>query len=269
VPDYVIGLDLGQTTDYSAMIAVRRSLWLDDSGLPRRAPNDHRLLYRFRVGHIQRWPLRTAYTKIVEQVSTFVKAPQLGERPVLAIDATGVGRGIVDLFIQNRPEAELLAITVTAGHELKWERYASRVKGAHVPKLSLVSAVNAALGVGQLTIDKHLPDSQALVQELLNFKIKRRPSGNEAFEAERSGDHDDLVMALCMAVWAGSQKRVWFRGVPDDADRPGPLPEDPEDRAMVLEYRAEVAAEAAALQAERDAQEEQWELEQLLADDDD
>jgi hypothetical protein len=266
LPDFIVSLDLGQTTDYSAMVAVRRSLLLDAAGLPKRAANNGALMYRFRTVHAERFPLRTPYPKVVESVSAFVKNPRLGGRPILVVDATGVGRGIMDMFIQNPPEADLTAITIVAGHEARWEAYASQVMGAHVPKLALVSATNAMLGTKRLTIDSHLEWAKVLIQELLNFKVKRKPTGHETFEAEKSGDHDDLVMALCMAVWVGSQLRVYFRSQPDEIGQADPLSGDPDTRALVLEHRADNAREAAAIQAEADAETDRRQRDYLRSD---
>jgi hypothetical protein len=48
------------------------------------------------TGHLERIPLQTPYPAMVGGVRQ--RLEKLGERCVLVIDATGVGRGVVDLF---------------------------------------------------------------------------------------------------------------------------------------------------------------------------
>src|SRR5262249_24137178 len=69
-----------------------------------------------------------------------------------------------------------------------------------VPKLILVSRVQSLLHSGQLRIHKALPDAPALVAELQDFRCEVSDSGHWTFNA-RSGKHDDLVLALAIALW--------------------------------------------------------------------
>ena len=43
--------------------------------------------------------------------------------------------------------------------------------------------------------------AEVLTKELLTFKVKITTAGNETFEAWRERDHDDLVLALAVALW--------------------------------------------------------------------
>ena len=83
-PAYAVGLDLGQAQDYSALAVV------EHAGRSRDRP----LLVR----HLHRWPLGTAYPAIVADVAATLAAPPLPAGAVLAIDRTGVGRAVFDLF---------------------------------------------------------------------------------------------------------------------------------------------------------------------------
>ena len=48
--------------------------------------------------------------------------------------------------------------------------------------------------------------------ELLNFRVKITAAANETFGAWREGEHDDLVLAVALACWAGEHvKRPFFR----------------------------------------------------------
>jgi hypothetical protein len=74
----------------------------------------------------------------------------------------------------------------------------------HVPKKELVSTLQVLMQAGRLTI-ANLPERETLVQELLAFRVKVTVSANETFEAWRERDHDDLVLAVALAAWAGEK----------------------------------------------------------------
>ncbi|MGB8742471.1 MAG: hypothetical protein WCD52_20165 [Xanthobacteraceae bacterium] len=69
-----------------------------------------------------------------------------------------------------------------------------------VPKGHLVSRIQALLHDGRLKIHSDLPDAAALVGELQAFKADFTDTGYIKFNA-RSGAHDDLVLALGVALW--------------------------------------------------------------------
>jgi hypothetical protein len=71
---------------------------------------------------------------------------------------------------------------------------------AHVPKLKLISHLQALLHEGRLQIQKNLPEAPILVGELQNFRVRYSDGGHMSFSA-REGKHDDLVLALAIAVW--------------------------------------------------------------------
>jgi hypothetical protein len=70
----------------------------------------------------------------------------------------------------------------------------------HVPKINLVSRLQALLHDERLHIHKDIPDATALVNELQNFRAEYSDSGYIRFNA-RSSKHDDLVLALAIALW--------------------------------------------------------------------
>jgi hypothetical protein len=70
----------------------------------------------------------------------------------------------------------------------------------------LVTTVQALLHDGRLLIQKDLPDAPALRAELEDFRATVTDSGRWTFGA-RSGQHDDLVLALALAVWRAYKRR--------------------------------------------------------------
>jgi hypothetical protein len=211
-PGYVIGLDLGQASDPTAMAVLRvtGSNHTDSEG---------EQLPKFDAVHLERFMLGTPYPEIVKRVVKLCAERRLHwemdqenlttttfERPKLVIDATGVGRAVVDLFIDAQPDAEVIPLTITAGDEARQDRWGtSGVRGWWVPKKELVGAVQAGLQSGRLRFVAALELAETLKKELLAFKVKVSLAGNESFEAWRERDHDDLVLAVAMSTWVGSR----------------------------------------------------------------
>jgi hypothetical protein len=95
-----------------------------------------------------------------------------------------VGRGISPI-----------GVTITAGETTSHEGLVWRVS-----KIILISRIQALLHDGRLKIHSDLPDAAALVSELQDFRADVTDSGYWKFGA-RAGKHDDLVLALAIALW--------------------------------------------------------------------
>src|SRR5262245_55249894 len=138
---YAVGLDLGQASDFSAVVVL-------DVGDPPSEP-----VYHVRLA--ERIPLKTSYPQIVERTCHVVaglKAINLGRIPPtikLTFDGTGVGRPVWDL-LKVRDElggVDLLAVTITAGQAVTIDHGA---REARVAKSALVGAVQVVLQQGRL-----------------------------------------------------------------------------------------------------------------------
>jgi hypothetical protein len=70
-----------------------------------------------------------------------------------------------------------------------------------VAKVQLVSVLQAMLSSHRLKIATGLPETGILVAELKTFSAKITAAGNEKYEALRERDHDDMVLAVAMALW--------------------------------------------------------------------
>jgi hypothetical protein len=204
---YTIGVDLGKHADYTALaIAEER---------PERVEENWRrvsvaLIWGedpdFTIPWLQRWPLGTPYFTIATEVGKLVAT--LDARPQtevqLYLDGTGVGTAVVEIFRAN-PAIKLLqtrfsTVTITAGHEA--------TGGAgdwHVPKKDLVGAAQVPLQRGKLKVAESLPEAQVLTAELRNFEVNITLNANAVY-SHRDGEHDDLVLAVALALW-GAKKR--------------------------------------------------------------
>src|SRR5262249_12436327 len=176
---YFVGLDLGQSHDSSAVCVVRR---LDDGPRP-----------IFQCGHVERVKLGTPYPNIVSRVLQQLRRPPLAGKSELVIDFTGVGRPVIDLFVGRGVTP--VGVTITGGDVVTNDGPVWRVS-----KLILISRVQALLHSGQLKIHKSLPDAPALVTELQDFRCEVTDNGHWTFNA-RSGKHDDLILAMAIALW--------------------------------------------------------------------
>ena len=50
-----------------------------------------------------------------------------------------------------------------------------------------------------------LPERELLIQELLAFRLKNAPTADEDFDSWRERAHDDLVLAVALALWSGEK----------------------------------------------------------------
>ncbi len=177
---YTVGVDLGQSHDPTAIAVIRR---IDDD--PARPV--------FQVGHLERLPLNTPYPGVVQHVMNNLSRPPLAGKSELVIDFTGVGRPVFDMF--DGRGISPIGVTITNGDAVTRDGMTWRV-----PKLSLISRLQALLHDGRLKIHKALADAPALVAELQEFRAEVTNSGYWRFGA-RSGKHDDLVLAVAIALW--------------------------------------------------------------------
>lgn len=186
---FVAGLDLGQAADYSALTIVEH---LGDTLI---------------CNHIQRWPLGTPYPAVVAEVRQRVDTLRALPAEVwLILDQTGVGRPVADLFTLARLPCPLATVTITGGETESHDGDSYRV-----PKRDLVGSVSVALQTGRLRIVRSLPEAATLLDELRGFRATITASGHDTYGNDaggtdwRSAPHDDLVLALALAVWWASR----------------------------------------------------------------
>jgi hypothetical protein len=202
---YTLGLDLGQAHDPTAIAVVEtevrvRCFYDEHHVEPRQVPEG----VEHRVRHLERLPLKMAYPLQVAHVRGLLRAPELRDCE-LVLDETGVGRPIGDLFEQDglRPHR----VTITAG----LEEGRSGARSWRVPKIVLISRLQACLHARELKLSAGLTELRALQGELSEFRMRFTPVGNAVFGA-RETRHDDLVLALAIALWR-AQGRVRGPGV--------------------------------------------------------
>ncbi len=205
LPTYLLGLDLAQSQDWTALSVVEQH---PDAS--------------FDVVHLDRWQ-GESYTAVVPRVAAVeaqirdayrerqyerlgsldhtVPAPQL----TLVVDATGVGRPIVD----NLRDAGLspIAVTITGGDQV----IQPATQEFRTPKRDLVASVAVLLEHRRLRVAQGLALAGTLRHELDAFRRTRSPRGHDRYEAGpdtlswREQPHDDLVLSVALAAWYGSR----------------------------------------------------------------
>jgi hypothetical protein len=195
---------LGQLRDHSALAVLRREERFPAGTVP---------LYKeitkkeshYAVVHLVRWKLGVAYDSIVADVRKLIDRPPLPGCRV-AVDASGVGRPIVDLLrteIRQGMKATLHPIVLTGGLKAT-----ATPTGWHVPKYEMTSVLQV-LFQGQRLKAADLPERPQLLRELRNYSVKLNPrTGHASYEAINESIHDDLCIAVGLPCWLAEKGTV-------------------------------------------------------------
>lgn len=221
VLDYLIGFDVAQSVDYSALAVVELPVWVgsEEDAMryrtggtgwisPDRIDPRHVELLRRADPHPWyeqplnlRWLPRWQGMKYGEQVEIIAKvmtAPHFAGRSALVMDRTGVGTPVYDLLAQVGIKP--VGVTITGGHEI--HRTAGETYS--VPKKELIDSLRVALENRLLRVAKQMENADTLMAELSNYRVKVSLStGHPTFEPGewRDGTNDDLVLACSLATW--------------------------------------------------------------------
>ena len=201
---YVVGIDLGQANDFTAISVIERLPQVVTEKKPVRMGADTfmKTVTAEKPPHLHcrqlgRADLGTKYPEIVRKTKAMLETPQL-DGAVLVVDATGVGRGVVDYFREAglRP----VAVHITSGATAHYDN-----GFWYVPKRDLVSAAQVPLQDKRLVFTQTSELNETLVREMQAFKIKITAAANDTYGAWREGEHDDLIFAVMLASWAAQR----------------------------------------------------------------
>jgi hypothetical protein len=190
-PAYYMSLDLGYLRDHAALVI------LEYRPIPTgtRDAATYQFLYQreLRLVHIERFRLRTGVRDLVARVSQLCQHPHLAHNTQLLIDATSQPM-VVQLFRDAKLPVNLIPVTITSGEKVV-------VSGSErsVPKKLLVSCLETVFERDILKIAAALGQADLMQDELRQFERWSGRGGKLKFGA--GAGHDDLVMALAMAVW--------------------------------------------------------------------
>ncbi len=214
--EVIIGADIGQQHDPTAVCVAEvvkspaRTGWAMPKGERVVEPRDILPVIRtetsYTIRYLERLPLGTPYPQVAERLAVIVgNLKAMGPTSLLLrVDATGVGRPVVDLLCQHPGlrGVSIVAVTITSGD--KWEPGG---REATLGKAYLVSRLQALLQTGRLRLPR-TAEAEALAQELRDFEIRVSESGRDTYGAFKAGSHDDLVIALGLAVLQSPSRRL-------------------------------------------------------------
>lgn len=189
----VIGVDLGQSRDYTAISILEKHQKFRTAPFQGQKEGDP----FYHVTFLERVKLGTPYPEQIKRVREIFNSvvKQRGIEPTLVLDATGCGRPIYDEFKQSgfRPKGILIhgGDSVTRDGNL-----------FNVPKRDLAAVLQMLYQQGRIKVSSKLPEAKTLTKELLNFKVKiNLQTGHDSYEAWRGSEHDDLVLSVACAAW--------------------------------------------------------------------
>jgi len=222
---YVIGIDLGQVNDYTALAVLRQRAvqtgrtinQLVDIDLNGHASFEDVPLveHHYETVHLERWRGKTykAVVPVVRDLAEGVRVSYHQEATAtgvynatdpaigLVVDQTGVGRSVIDdLRAAGLP---MTGVTIHGGDAVSQDADDWRV-----PKRDLVGVAQVLLQNRRLKIAADLDLAPVLTAELGNFRAKIRLGGHDTYGAGedwREGNHDDLVLAVSLACWYGER----------------------------------------------------------------
>jgi hypothetical protein len=149
----------------------------------------------------QRLPLGMTFDRqldrlqaIIDRLGSVHGQPELDGGVKVAIDATGLGRPVLELA-QRKLRQWPTGVIITGGST-------ASVTGSlwRVPKEDLVGATSVALQNRRLHAARQLPDLVTLLDELKAFSYEATTAGTSYGNDARAG-HDDMVVALMLAAY--------------------------------------------------------------------
>src|SRR3990167_9338987 len=201
---FLVGLDLGQSQDFSALAVLEQSanLWCDCGETPPlQSALADRVCFRckrtrgrtYAVRWLKRWPNGTPYPQIKRDVKAILERPPLHQGSQLVVDYTGVGRAVVDEFREADLPAPVVPITITAGMAETRQH-----DGWHVAKKHIAGTLQVLLQTERLKVSD-LKERKILLHEMRALRVKvNKETGNESFESWRERDHDDMVLSVAL-----------------------------------------------------------------------
>ena len=193
-----IGIDIGQQRDPTAIALLEGS--------------ECQGIVSFECRFLQRLPLGTPYPAVARRVAEIRRnaiqtvRQRIADRTGYAnpdiyisvyVDATGVGKPIVDLLAEHK--VEVMPCYFTYG-DRRTEDTSGLQARVTIGKAYLVARLQMLLQNRRRRLPRNHPEALALGQELLDYEIRVDQNANDRYGAFRTGTHDDLVTALGLAV---------------------------------------------------------------------
>lgn len=191
-------MDVGHDHDPAAL-AVLQSTEL--------RPGSHRPVWDvLEVGNIK---LRTPFQELAALAVDLALEFRIAGYPVvLTLDATGLGGPVVEMARTRAPDLQVIAVTISGGRTLTHNAPDEYTVGKH----RLTEVLQVALEQQGLLVPD-TPGGELFTSQAQRFVRKPTAGGHQKHEAAGSG-HDDLVLAVELALWIGDTFFDQQAGVP-------------------------------------------------------
>lgn len=203
-----LGVDIGKHADPSAIVGVELVPEILDPNLEHPSAQDRhfmkrpvKTINRYHVRHLERPELESSYSSLVERVATLMRTPKLLGETRLVADIGNAGDPLWEDW--NKMGLAPIGIRITSGNNVN-----RSPEGYNVPKGTLTKRLMMVFAERRIEIapvnKAKYPElaalRNALMQEMLDFRVTYTERGNATYSAS-STKHDDLLMALAIIIW--------------------------------------------------------------------
>ncbi len=219
---YLLGLDLGQAQDHSALSVIEREVKPNPD---RHKPGERAFRVHYHVELLHRFPLGTPYTP---QIAEYNVEDELRKHAVAALrlklNQDGIEPASWERLEHSERERRVTVVIDASGNRAEGEHFRRKFVGLvsprlvyitggseitpaqgggyNVPKSYLKGVLQTVMGEQRITVADDLPDGELLKRELAAFRVKVTKAANEIYEANE-GEHDDLVISIALPLWWG------------------------------------------------------------------
>lgn len=186
-----VGVDIGQSVDPTAIVVTRKMT----------APD---MPATYQTHSLERLPLQMSFVAQADRIAEVVAGlktmstertakGQQGYSVELVVDATGIGRVLIDLLRERRLAP--IAVTIVAG-----DKSVERIdKGISIGKYKLIGDLKLLMEQRRMRLPE-TEEAYICAKELQNYHEKQNDQTGYIRYDARSGSHDDLLFALGLSV---------------------------------------------------------------------
>lgn len=194
---YYLGLDMGPVGQFTGMAIVEKTSIRDDE--------DKLISTSYAVRHLARFPPGTPYGTLIDEVRrVLTELPKKVE--AVLFDQTAVGHKVFRTVRDALRGWHVRGVMITAGMN---ECYDSR-QGFMVPKIDLVGILQLLLQERRFRVATALELASTLTEELQQFQIRTLSSMSDSVLEWRERPHDDLVLAVAIAIWYAERPGIYI-----------------------------------------------------------
>lgn len=197
------GLDLGQRKDHSAIVVLESQVVAVGG---RDAVTYEPVVERRKtVRHAERIARGTQFQTVVDKMAAMTQSARFqGGDVYTCVDGTGLGAPVVESLRYGGLRGELVPVLFTGGELTRYGDGYYRV-----PKGELLHGLAMELERRELQLARGVGAMPDLLQELRGM---RKSYGKDGARWTTTGKHDDLVMALVLAVWSSKRRELPLSG---------------------------------------------------------